>query len=92
MNFTENKRNSGRIGLVIDISMTNEDNVEYILKSRNISDTGVFLDCDDSTILLPIGALVTLQVCSQMGDEPPPPVKAEVCRITNEGMGLKFIL
>lgn len=92
MNFTENKRNSGRIGLVIDISMTNEDNVEYILKSRNISDTGVFLDCDDSTILLPIGALVTLQVCSQMGDEPPPPVKAEVCRKTNEGMGLKFIL
>ena len=92
MSFTENKRNSSRIGLVVDISMTNEDNVEHILKSRNISDTGVFIDCDDSTIILPIGALVTLQVCSQMGDEPPPPVKAEVCRITNEGMGLKFIL
>lgn len=92
MSFTENKRDSNRLGLVIDIKLTNEDNPEHILKSRNISDTGVFLDCVDPTILLPIGTRVTLQVCSQMGDEPPPPVKAEVCRITNEGMGLKFIL
>ena len=92
MSFTENKRNSSRLGLVIDIKLINGDNVEHILSSRNISDTGVFLDCIDSTILLPIGTVVTLQVCSKMGDEPAPPVKAEVCRIANEGMGLKFIL
>lgn len=92
MSLTENKRNSSRLGLVIDIKLINQDNVEHILKSRNISDTGVFLDCDDSVLFLPIGTVVTLQVCAQMGDEPPPPVKAEVCRISKEGMGLKFIL
>ena len=76
-----NKRESNRVGLVIDIKVTCDDNSEHILSSQNISDTD-----------LPIGTHVVLQVCSVMGDEPPPPVHAEVVRITKEGMGLQFIL
>lgn len=90
--MSENKRDSSRLGLVIDIKLTCSDKTEHILKSRNISDTGVFLDNNNDTLKLPIGAQVILQVCSQLGDETPAPVNAEITRLTNEGMGLKFIL
>ena len=63
-----------------------------MLNSRNISDNGVFLDHDDNVLDLEIGMQVVLQVCSQLGDGEPPPVNAEVARITDEGFGLKFIL
>jgi len=88
----DNKRDSTRVGLVIDIKLICEDKTEHILKSRNISDHGVFLEHNDAPLNLPIGTRVILQVCSLLGDEPPPPVNAEVTRITDEGMGLQFIL
>jgi len=90
--MTTNKRDSARIGLVIDIRLTCDDKKEYILKSRNISDTGVFLDYDETPLIFAIGTHVVLQVCSQLGDEEAPPVNAEVCRITDDGLGLRFIL
>ena len=87
-----NKRESNRVGLVIDIKVTCDDNSEHILSSQNISDTGVFLEHNSEPLELPVGTHVVLQVCTQMGDEPPPPVHAEIVRITKEGMGLQFIL
>jgi len=90
--MSANKRDSNRVGLVIEIKVTCKDNSEHILNSQNISDTGVFLEYNDVPLELPIGTQVILQVCSQMGDEPPPPVDAEIVRITKEGMGLHFIL
>ena len=90
--MSSNKRDSSRVGLVIEIKLTCDDNSEYILKSRNISDKGVFLEYDDERLNLTIGTNVILQVCSMLGDEPPPPVKAEIMRITDEGIGLQFVL
>ncbi len=87
-----NKRGSTRVGLVIDIKLINGEQQEYIYKSRNISDTGVFLEHNEEKTEFPIGAQVVLQVCSQLGDGDPPPVKAEVARITDEGIGLQFVL
>lgn len=89
--MTSNKRNSDRIGLVIEIKLTCEDKSEFLFNSRNISDTGVFLEINDETPELAIGTSVVLQVCSQLGDESPPPVNAEIARITDEGLGLKFV-
>lgn len=90
--MSENQRDSARIGLVIEIKLTCEDNSEHILKSRNISDQGVFLDYDDTPLDIPIGTHVILQVFAQLGDEPAPPVNAEITRVTGEGIGLQFIL
>lgn len=90
--MSSNQRDSSRVGLVIDIKLTCENNDEHILKSRNISDKGVFLEYNGDSIDCSIGTQVILQVCSQLGDEPPPPVKAEIMRITDEGIGLQFIL
>ncbi|MCW8900097.1 MAG: PilZ domain-containing protein [Gammaproteobacteria bacterium] len=90
--MSDNKRNSSRVGLVIEIKMTCDDKSEHILSSQNISDTGVFLEHNEKHLELPIGTHVILQVCSQIGDGTPPPVNAEIVRITKEGMGLQFIL
>jgi hypothetical protein len=90
--MSSNKRDSNRVGLVIEIKVTCDDESEHVLNSQNISDTGVFLEHNDKPLDLAVGTHVILQVCSQMGDEPPPPVHAEIVRITKEGMGLQFIL
>lgn len=90
--MSSKKRKSQRIGLVIDIKLICDDKSEYIMASRNISDTGVFLENSTQQLELTLGTKVILQVCSQLGDEPAPPVKAEVMRITDEGIGLHFIL
>ena len=87
-----NNRDSNRLGLVIDIKVTLDDASEHILKSRNISDHGVFLEHGEELLNFSVGQRVILQVCAQMGDEPPPPVNSEIARITKEGVGLRFIL
>lgn len=90
--MSSNNRDSTRLGLVIDIKVIFDDASEHILKSRNISDHGVFLEHNEEPLDFSVGQQVILQVCSQLGDEPAPPVKAEIARITDEGVGLKFIL
>ena len=87
-----NNRDSTRIGIEIEIKVTFDDGREHILKSRNISDHGVFLEHEENPLNFSVGQRVVLQVCSQLGDEPPPPVTAEIARITSEGVGLRFIL
>lgn len=90
--MTDNKRDSQRVGLVIDIKLILEDKQEFVHKSRNISDTGVFLEHLEDDIPLTLGTHVILQVCSMLDDEEPPPVRAEVTRLTDEGIGLRFVL
>lgn len=90
--MSANGRDSNRVGIVIEIKVTCDDGHECILNSRNISDNGVFLEHDEKGLKLEVGKHVVLQVCSQLGDGDPPPVNAEVIRITDEGFGLKFIL
>ena len=90
--MSANKRDSSRVGIVIEIKVICNDDIEYTLNSRNISDNGVFLEHNSQELNLEMGKQVILQVCSQLGDGEPPPVKAEVTRVTDEGFGLKFIL
>ncbi|MFK5914094.1 MAG: PilZ domain-containing protein [Woeseiaceae bacterium] len=89
--MSENNRDSNRIGLVIDIKLTVEG-ADHVHKTRNISDNGVFLEHNTPHLNLELGTHVILQVCSMLGDTPAPPVNAEVARITDEGIGLQFIL
>lgn len=85
------KRNSNRLGIRIDVRMSYADGTEVILKSQNLSDTGIFLELGDHPAP-PTGTQVTLVVCAMMDGEPAPAVKAEVVRCAEEGIGLRFIL
>lgn len=88
--MSEHKRDADRIGLVIDIKLTRKDDSEFNFKSRNISDTGVFLEFETSPYDFSVDEEVILQVASLMDDEPPPPVPSIIVRICNDGLGLMF--
>lgn len=90
--MTDNdKRQSNRIGIVIDIKVVKNDDENAILKSNNLSDTGILLE-NSSVLSFEVDEVVTLVVHATLGDEPPQPVKAQVVRISAEGVALKFLL
>jgi len=60
-----------------------------ILKSRDVSDTGVFLEGDPEA-LPPVGTAVTLQVKKTLGGDAASVLSTTVVRLTSEGMGLRF--
>ena len=87
-----NKRQSRRIGLCLNIQIQCEETADpIVVKSRDLSETGVFLETANHPCFPKIGQVVTLRVLDSMDGEPAPPVKARVVRITDEGIGLHFV-
>ena len=62
---------------------------EKLVKTRDISDGGVFLIVDPSEAP-PLGQVVKGQVQGLMADAPI--LEMEVVRVENEGIGLKYVL
>jgi len=90
--MTDNEhRKHLRIGLVVDIELT-LDNAEIItVRTKNISDGGLFLILDDID-MPPIGSKVQVRLKNQLGDGDTPPANyAMVVRQENDGVGLEFI-
>ena len=88
--MSDNKRDSNRIGLVIDILMTRGDNSVTTFQSRNISDSGVFLECENNEHNFEMNEEVILQVSSSIEGEPAPKVPSVIVRINKEGIALQF--
>jgi c-di-GMP-binding flagellar brake protein YcgR len=80
-----------RIGVVVDIELTVPGRDTVTVRTRNISDGGLFLILDD--IEMPaIGTEVQVKVKNQLGDgEEAPLNQAAVVRHEPEGIGLKFL-
>ncbi len=80
-----------RIGLIVDIDLTLPDQGLITVRTRNISDGGLFLVLDDVE-LPPVGTEVKVQLKNQLGDGEEPPVnRARVVRQEPSGIGLEFI-
>ena len=80
-----------RIGLVVDIELTLPDVGKVTVRTRNISDGGLFLVLDDLE-LPPIGTEVQVRLKNQLGDGEEPPInRAMVVRQEPDGIGLAFI-
>jgi len=80
-----------RIGLIVDIELTLPGEDTISVRTKNISDGGLFLVLDDSS-LPPIGTEVRVRLKNQLGDGEDPPVnRAMVVRAENEGIGLEFL-
>lgn len=90
--MTKNSDHSTDIDLVIDIKIITKNNKEYVRKSRSISCHGAVVEHNEDNAQLNIGNTVTLQICSDLGDESPFPVKSEVIAITNHSVEFRFIL
>ena len=89
--MTGNKRQFSRIEVPMPINLTHPEHGTISLQTIDISDGGVFLKANANQCLA-VGTEVTLQVKAGLlaGDDPPQ-VKAVVVRVTDEGMGLKFV-
>jgi PilZ domain len=87
--MTDNKRDSLRTPMVTRIRISHPQVGEVVTKTRDISDSGVFVVMDDQDIP-DIGSKVEGQVLGlPMGDGPV--VAMEVVRIEPGGVGLKFL-
>lgn len=80
-----------RIGLTVEIELTLPGQPPVCVRTRNISDGGLFLIFDD--IALPaIGTEVKVRLKNQLGDGEEPPVnRAKIVRHEPDGIGLEFI-
>jgi len=80
-----------RIGLVVEIELTLPGQAPVSVRTKNISDGGLFLIFDD--VKLPsLGTEVKVRLKNQLGDgEEPPTNRATVVRHEPDGIGLEFI-
>lgn len=80
-----------RIGLAIDIELTLPDQGVVQVRTKNISDGGLFLVVE--SIQLPaVGTEVKVRLKNQLGDGEEPPInRALVVRHESDGIGLEFI-
>lgn len=85
--MSQNKRRHIRTPLTCRIKVT-YDNQEMLVKTRDISDGGVFIVLDPEQVP-PVGAIVTGQVQGMMEDAPI--LDMEVVRVEPAGVGLKFV-
>lgn len=80
-----------RIGLIVDIELTLPGEDKMSVRTKNISDGGLFLVLDDSN-LPPLGTEVQVRLKNQLGDGEEPPInRAMVVRAENDGIGLEFL-
>lgn len=80
-----------RIGLVVEIDLTLPGQETVQVRTKNISDGGLFLVVDG--LQLPaVGTEVTVRLKNQLGDGEEPPInRALVVRHEPDGIGLEFI-
>jgi len=87
MNSKDQRRHI-RTPLACRIKITHQTVGEIIVKTRDISDGGVFVVLDPEQVP-PIGSLVTGQVQGLMDDAPV--LEMEVVRVEPAGVGLRFL-
>ncbi len=88
--MSREKRRARRFRVPMSVSVSYPDGRSYRLRTRDISDHGVFLELAGNPPAPP-GSELVLQVLSALEGEPPPPVRAAVVRCTDEGMALQFL-
>ena len=80
-----------RIGLIVDIELTLPGEEQLTVRTKNISDGGLFLVLDNVE-LPPMGTEVQVRLKNQLGDGDEPPVnRAMVVRSESGGIGLEFL-
>ena len=85
-----NQRSNARFAMAMDVRVTLSDGHNCIMKTRNVSDTGAFLENADIPPP-PAGAVITIQVMDPLDTEEAPQVKAEVMHVNAEGFGVRFL-
>lgn len=85
---SKDKRRHVRTSFSCRIKIAHESIGELLVKTRDISDGGVFIVLEPEQIP-PVGTLLTGQVQGLMDDAPI--LQMEVVRVEHEGIGLRFV-
>jgi len=85
---SKDKRRHIRTQLACRIKITHQEMGEIIVKTRDISDGGVFVVLEPDQVP-PVGSHVTGQVQGLMDDAPI--LEMEVVRVEPSGVGLRFV-
>lgn len=86
--MSENKRKYPRYPMSVMVRIEHESIGDKVIKTRNISDGGIFLIIDPGE-MPPVGSIVIGQVQGMI--ENPPRIKMEIVRTEADGLGLRFI-
>lgn len=86
--MSQDKRQHIRTSLQCKIKITHDSLGEKIVKTRDISDGGVFVVLEPNDIP-PVGSIVTGQVQGLMDHAPI--LEMEVVRVEPTGVGLRFV-
>lgn len=86
-----NKRQYARIPLPMIVEVIVEDEDPVIMKTRDVSDGGVFLENNDN-IILQMGVKLTIKVVEDMPGGQPNEIPATVVRVTDDGFAVQFDL
>jgi len=84
----DNKRVHPRLPLTARVKISHPSIGEKIVKTRNISDSGLFI-LVEPTEMPPVGEIIQGQIQGPM--ENPPIVSMEIVRTEEEGLGLRFL-
>jgi c-di-GMP-binding flagellar brake protein YcgR len=84
------KRKFLRFELPVSVKLTTTNGEELILKSQDISDSGLFLRGDVSQ-LPSVGENITVQLASMVEGDEPREINALVVRHNNDGIGVEFV-
>lgn len=86
--MSDNKRKYPRYPMAVSVRIEHPAIGEKIVKTRNISDGGIFLIIDPSEMPA-VGEIVRGQVQGMI--ENPPVLEMEIVRTEPDGLGLRFI-
>lgn len=84
-----NKRRFPRLPLPMTVDVTVADHGAVQMKTRDISDGGVFLE-ENENIILQMGVKLTIKVIENMQGEEAAEISATVVRVTDDGVAVKF--
>ncbi|MBI3561053.1 MAG: PilZ domain-containing protein [Gammaproteobacteria bacterium] len=87
--MSDERRTDQRLGIRLEVEVETETD-RASLHTRDISSTGVFL-VGDPPRLPTVGSILIIRVKQSLGDGEAPVVRAEVVRVDNEGIALKFL-
>ncbi|MFV2061134.1 MAG: PilZ domain-containing protein [Gammaproteobacteria bacterium] len=89
--MNKNKRQHLRFELPVDVKLTTRDGNEIVLKSHDISDSGIFL-MGTKDELPNVGEEVVIQLASLVAGDEPREINGLVVRYNSDGIGIHFLL
>lgn len=84
-----NKRKHPRLPLPMQVEVSVENQQPVIMKTRDMSDGGVFLE-ENKNIILQMGVKLTLKVIESVQGDEPPEISATVVRVAEDGVAVQF--